>query len=883
MKNKLWKKAAAFVTAAVMTMFVSVIPSFGYDEMSEIVDNSIKEFDTIQESDVLYGDEIYFKSVPDRSYIDEDDIIYEECLYSLVNGDNGERLYNQFDSKWKNYTYNTGNLYDTGCGIFSFCNAIYALYGIRLDVTEVASWAYQIGAYNRDGNEGTYRVPFYDNVISKYGNYCNIELSGYKYGTIYDSELKNHLANGGVAVAHVYGHFIAISGYDASSNSFYIIDSAVTRGRGLPANGWISASSIANNSKSKVDWFALLKSKIINPTYAKISTQDNRTEFLTGEEVNFKMESDGTANYTIGIDKDGQRILTTDVGTYNNEYNYLLTEPGHYSAYVSNYYMDGTNHVESNVVEFNVTPRLLAPNVSVDVQGKNVRLFWDEVPFATHYDVRVYYEDGTSYADYWGGIPAKTYIDLELPVNQKFYAQVCSANVDYGNFTYCEPVYFETGLNSPELKAPDVKVSVSGRKVTLTWNAVKNATHYDVRVYYEDGTSYADYWGGIPAETYKELVLPADTKFNVIVCSANKDYGNFTYCNPIYFTTGHDVPTWAKISIINNKSEFTVGEQINFKMEADIADNFCISIFCDDNGVETAFLNKGTSNYSYIPDKAGEYSAYISASVNGGTEYVDSDIINFTVRSLTATASVTGTYTYTGKPIIPTLTVKVGGTVLTKGTDYTVTATNNINAGTARYTVKAVSGGNYSFADVTGTFTINKAEASVLAVPKAISGLKYNGKSQALITAGTAQNGTMVYAVGSAAYSSNVPTATEPGTYTVYYKAQGSGNYTDSSVGKVTVTIENFKEEIKNISVRKNSLYVRYGYPGSNEISRSVNVVFKDVTVEMVDWLNANDANCGLLADFVNAFSNQISNAMVLTDAQLKAIEYVLQYDYALN
>ena len=77
--------------------------------------------------------------------------------------------------------------------------------------------------------------------------------------------------------------------------------------------------------------------------------------------------------------------------------------------------------------------------------------------------------------------------------------------------------------------------------------------------------------------------------------------------------------------------------------------------------------------------------------------------------SITVTVADIAAVTYDGQPKTPVLTVKTGETTLTAGTDYTVAYTNNTNAGTASATVKAVSGGNYTFADVPKEFEINKA------------------------------------------------------------------------------------------------------------------------------------------------------------------------------
>ena len=61
--------------------------------------------------------------------------------------------------------------------------------------------------------------------------------------------------------------------------------------------------------------------------------------------------------------------------------------------------------------------------------------------------------------------------------------------------------------------------------------------------------------------------------------------------------------------------------------------------------------------------------------------------------------------TYNTKEITPPVTVKCGGNVLVKGKDYELTFKDNIEAGTASYTVKGI--GDYT-GEVTKTFTIKK-------------------------------------------------------------------------------------------------------------------------------------------------------------------------------
>jgi methionine-rich copper-binding protein CopC len=85
--------------------------------------------------------------------------------------------------------------------------------------------------------------------------------------------------------------------------------------------------------------------------------------------------------------------------------------------------------------------------------------------------------------------------------------------------------------------------------------------------------------------------------------------------------------------------------------------------------------------------------------------------------------------------------------------------------------------------------TINKTSATYTA-PTAKS-LTYTGSAQALINPGSSSVGKMYYKLGSdGEYQESIPTATNAGTYTVYYKvASTNSNYNDLSEKSISVTI----------------------------------------------------------------------------------------------
>ncbi len=91
--------------------------------------------------------------------------------------------------------------------------------------------------------------------------------------------------------------------------------------------------------------------------------------------------------------------------------------------------------------------------------------------------------------------------------------------------------------------------------------------------------------------------------------------------------------------------------------------------------------NLSKDNFSFIEGKKAAYADFF----DGRTE------INISTCQISLSSSVD----YTGKAVTPAVTVKSSGKALTKGKDYTLTYSSNILPGTAKVTVKAVSGSGY--------------------------------------------------------------------------------------------------------------------------------------------------------------------------------------------
>ena len=141
---------------------------------------------------------------------------------------------------------------------------------------------------------------------------------------------------------------------------------------------------------------------------------------------------------------------------------------------------------------------------------------------------------------------------------------------------------------------------------------------------------------------------------------------------------------------------------------------------------------------------------------------------------------------YTGEEIKPAVTVTysddwVGDEI--EPNESNCTYSDNINAGTATCTFKYAEGVEASL-----DFTIEKADSVITAAPTPAD-LVYDGTAQNLINAGTTTDGEMQYSLDGTNYSPTIPTGTDAGDYTVWYKVDGNENHGDTTPESVKVTI----------------------------------------------------------------------------------------------
>jgi len=161
---------------------------------------------------------------------------------------------------------------------------------------------------------------------------------------------------------------------------------------------------------------------------------------------------------------------------------------------------------------------------------------------------------------------------------------------------------------------------------------------------------------------------------------------------------------------------------------------------------------------------------------------------------------------------------------------------------------------NYKLVYESGTeigtnVTISKTTATVVTAP-IVNTLTFTDRAQALVKAGVTNDGTFMYSLSeNGEYTSNIPTATEVGDYTVWYYVKGDTNHTDSAKASVMVSIkegphieneegkmgwEAILDEVEDVVESNTKETVTVDMNGTTVVPGDVleNIKGKDVTVE---------------------------------------------------
>jgi len=215
---------------------------------------------------------------------------------------------------------------------------------------------------------------------------------------------------------------------------------------------------------------------------------------------------------------------------------------------------------------------------------------------------------------------------------------------------------------------------------------------------------------------------------------------------------------------------------------------------------------------------------------------------------------------------------------------WSTTVPTKTNAGTYYVWSKMVGNYDYESVDVLDSYvtvTIAKATPAVTA-PTAKSNLSYTGSSQTLINAGSTSGGTLQYKVGTGSWGTSLPSATNAGTYTVYYRVVGNSNYNDKAQASISVNVSKVNGYINVMSSTDLSYHDPYetktitvshhggtlSYSKSGTYASSYQVSFSGNTVS-IKWNSSEDPSGKQRPAYITITSGSTTNYNAATSTQI--------------
>ena len=349
---------------------------------------------------------------------------------------------------------------------------------------------------------------------------------------------------------------------------------------------------------------------------------------------------------------------------------------------------------------------------------------------------------------------------------------------DAGTYTLYYKVVGDS--NHQDVAAKTMSVTVSPKVVDMPVIELSQQT------YVYDGTAkqptvmVKDVTVEIPASEYTISYASNVNAGEAKVTIKDKDAGNYTVSGSASFVIEKApavVTTAPKAAVLTFNREaqalIVAGTADGGEMQYALAEEgpFATSVPMATDAATYTVYYKVAGNSNHLDTEVGSLSVTISP------KEVGSPVIELSQQ----------TYVYDGMKKKPSVTVKDGSVVI-PASEYSVSYASNVNVGEAEVSISDNEAGNYTVSG-SASFTIEKAPAVVTMAPVAAV-LTFNREAQALIVAGTADGGEMMYGLDKdGLFSATIPTGTDAGTYTVYYKVLGDSNHFDSEIGNVNATI----------------------------------------------------------------------------------------------
>lgn len=352
-----------------------------------------------------------------------------------------------------------------------------------------------------------------------------------------------------------------------------------------------------------------------------------------------------------------------------------------------------------------------------------------------------------------------------------------------GKGNYKSVVYAYFTIDSSNISGGDGYDETSDGTGALTGGQYSISPSDVVFTYSTSGNNWMDYTGysvrpsftitqnGAPVpSSYFYVTLENSVNPGVATMVINGDGINLTGAIRKNYLIKADLARYGKLAPIED--QIYTGNQITPAVTVSVGD---------------VVLREGVEyNVTYVNNtNMGTATAYATAVVANNTYYYGRLTGTFNISNAAGGMQVAGyasTYSYTGSPIAPDVSVTMNGVNLVKDRDYTVTYKNNTNVGLATIEVRGI--GSYSG---TKTITFNIQPKNIEnCVASVVSNQSYTGQTYTPVIS-VVDTGTGKTLVSGSDYTLTYSNNTNPGTATITIQALGK-NYTGSKVVNFKIT-----------------------------------------------------------------------------------------------
>ena len=553
---------------------------------------------------------------------------------------------------------------------------------------------------------------------------------------------------------------------------------------------------------------------------------------------------DGTAKKPKAVVKDGSTVI--DAGEYNIVYD---------------------DNIDAGSATVNITAK---PNGNYTVTGSTTFVIQKaDIVFNPEPKAANLTYDGMVHELLVPGTASGGEVLYALNSASSTYGAAIPTGINAGAYTVYYKVVGDENHNSLAVQS----VSVTIQRKPLTDIAIElnpDAFEYDGTV-------------KLPAVTVKDgkTVLPEEEYTWTCDVASPSNQGTYTI-------TISDAPggNYDLTGVTANTAAFTIGQTAQTPLA--IEDKPDAAVYGDTFTLTTSGGSSGSavtwsaSDAATVDPSTGEVKitgvgkATITATNPGDGNYLPvSDQWTFTAAPKPVTASVTvNNKPYDGNTTATVASADINADLLA-GDAVTINpasisaAFDTPSAGTAKTVALDTSNVQVTGADASkydirypGTVTadITKAAAAITAAPEKIDPLTYSGQPQALVTAGQTNVGFLVYSLDGTSFSPEVPTGTDAGAYTVYYRVDETGNYTGVAVNAAPVSVTIAPKPVTPVVELSESSFLYDGRKKDPKVTVKDGKTVIDPDQYTVTWANDDTAVTDGLLTAAGAYTATITN-----------------------